>query len=888
MSNKSINTKGLSRQLEDNRNKLQSELIVLRENYAQLKEGHDEKSRELRKAQEKIHVTAQDAEVREHRLHDQNELLRHENQVSIKKCQNLTMQMQNLSKELRSKTEEKDLLHSRHDALTAESQSLQKDLSKTQSTLEKVQQNLEDERQHAVNNDRQLRFEAEAEINRLSEAIDGLRRDLEDKESQHAADKDYWESQQRTLLSQKEKADEQATGLQRTINKLQEAEGTLSGQEMKLREALESEKQRFESEEAVLGRQIQELNSDIDDKRQSLDNLRAELSDTKEQLRVSERDRFISEEEVQALEDEIEVLQAGFDDAVERANEEIQGSIQEAESLHQQLHRAKEELDRRQAVDADAGIGAETNKQLESQLHDIETQLARVRTEKQILQDKLATNNLELHSLRAASAENSAERDELKSQLQQMQGQADETFRLDQEKVSLRTSKLKLESDVGRLREERKGLLEKKESVERELADEIERAGTQEGRLNTEIDDLRRKVAASSEGRDRELSAAKQKIQRLELQIGELESRLAQGEQDDNATAELSFLQKDLAMARTKETEYLQREANHKESIRDLKQKVARLERQLHEVEISRLASNSPQSSAGGSARKNEIVDVRRQLAEAHQQMKDLRAKSRENERELQRKLTELNQQVQSDKDLHERERDQLDQELSSCRIQYDQEVVKAAAAEKNVARLRARVQNVERDLQAHRQSVAGDLTMADERKDLHEMLKDAKLTAESLQLEISSRETLLTASSSREKELRAHIRRIREERNIQLNKSTALTTELEHLQSRYERAVDNLARQQKIWEEERKKITSGVRFANTSVSTVHGGESTKELKEMELAMREKEKRHEGELKGLARQIQWLKICHRREEDFRQGLAHGKRYLLRQIEMHCR
>lgn len=783
MSNKSINTKGLSRQLEDKANKLQSDLAILRENHAELKEDYDQKSRELRKAQEQIHDAAQDAEVREHRLKDQNELLRHDHQVSVRNCESLNIQIKQLGDDLRSKTEEKDLLHSRHDALTAESQSLQKDLSKAQSTLEQVEQSLEDERQHALANDRYLKSEAEAEINQLSETIDSLHRDLEDKESKHAADKDHWEGQQRTLSSQKEKADEQAAGLQRTISKLQETEGTLSGREMKLREALESEKQRFESEEAVLGRRIQELNSDIDDKRQALDNLRIELSETKEDLRISERDQMVFDEKVQALEDEIEVLQSSYDDDVERANEEIQAAIQEAESLQEELSFAKEELARSQAADADAVSRLESNKQLEN---------------------------------------------------------------------------------------------------------EIQRASTEEGRLNSEIDDLRRKVAASSEGRDRELSAARQKIQRLEIHIGELEDRLAKDNQDDIATAELSLFQKDLATARTKETEYLQREANHKESIRDLKQKVARLERQLHEVEISRLATGSPQSSVGGSARKNEIVEVRRQLAEAHQQMKDLRTKSRENERELQHKLRELNQQVQSDKDLHERERDQLDQELSSCRIKYDQEAAKTTAAEKNVVRLRARVHNLEKDLQAHRHSVAGDLTMADERKDLHEMLKDAKLTAESLQLEISSRETLLTASSSREKELRTHIRRIREERNLQLDKSTALSTELEHLQLRYERSVDNLARQQKIWEEERKKITSGVRFANTSVSTVHGGESATELKQMELVIREKEKRHEGELKGLARQIQWLKICHRREEDFRQGLAHGKRYMLRQIEMHNR
>lgn len=874
--------------MEDKANKLQTDLATLRRDHAQLEERFGEKSRELRKAQEQANDAVQDGDVREQRLIDENDLLRHEHQVCTRKCENLNTQVQELNQELRCKVEEKDLLHSRHDALTLESLTLQKDLSKAQSNLEELERSLEDERQHALDNDRQLRAEAEAEINRLAEETENLHRELEDKESSHAADRDHRESQRRNLLSQKEKADEHAAGLERTISKLQEAEGTLSGRETKLKEALESEKQRFQSEEDVLGRQIQELHTDVYNKRQMLDDLRAELSNTKEELRVSQRDRLSLDEKVQGLEDELEVLQAEREDDAERAAEDINAVTHQVDSLQQQLNLAKEELSRGKAANADAQVKDESYEQLAARLHDTEAQLDRIRAEKQILQDKVANNNVELHSLRAASAETNAERDEMKGQLQHMQNQADETFKLDQEKVNLRTAKTKLETEVGRLREERKGLLEKSAAIEQELEDEIERASAEEGRLSNEIDDLRHKVTASSEGRDRELLAARQKAQRLEIQISGLQSRLAQGDQDDDATAELSLFQADLAAARAKETEFLQREATHKESIRDLKQNIARLERQLHEVEIARLAVNSPQPSVSGSARKDEIAELRRQLADAHQQIKDSRTTSRERERELQRKLVELNQQTQSDKDAGERERDHLELEISSCRMQYDQQVTKATAAEKNVARLRIRIQTLEKDLKSHRQTAVGDLTMADERKDLHEMLKDAKLTAETLQVEISSRETLLTASSSREKELRAHIRRIREERNLQLDKSTALSTELEHLQSRYERAVDNFTRQQKAWEEERKKMASGVRFANTSSSSVNAGNATAELKEMEQLMREKENRHEGELKALVTQIQWLKVMGRRGESFRQGLVHGKRYLLEEIEMHRR
>lgn len=878
-----MNTKGWSRQVEEKAKKLQDDLVTLRQTHSTLEERLDDKSRELKKAQDTINDNAQDAEVKEQRLQDQMELLRHQNEVLLNKCKPLEAQVQQAQKELQSKSEEKDLLHTRHDALTAESQTLQRDLAKALRQLEELELELEKEKQHALENDRQLRAEANEKIDELSDELDRMQSELDDKETQHAAHQDHWESQRRTLESQREKLEEQAAGLQRTADKLQESEGTLSDRDMKLREALESEKQRFRSEEAVLSRQIQELNTENAEKRRLVEEVRSELSETKDQLRTSLRDRADLEEKVELLEEE---LQNGLDDEADRADKEIKAAKNEADSLRQQLQVAQDEILQVQRAHVDTDARNNIEQQLSTQVLDLESRLARIQKEKQILQDKLAAVNIELRSLHGASAETEAERDELKSQLRQMQDQVDETFRLDQEKLDLRKAKLRLENDVARLREERKALIERREAAERGLEEEIENSGSEIGILKEEITELQRKLATVSGSRDRESSALKQKIQRLEKHAAQLETQIAEGRNDNDDTIELSDVVKDLASARSKESEYLQREANYKGTIRDLKQEVARLERQVHEIQISRLASNSPQSSLGGSVRKDEILDVRRQLAEAHQQMKDLRSKAKDKERELQHKVLELREEARSERDSYEQERDHLEQELSNCRLQHAEQTKKATAADNAAARLRTRIHGLEKDIQAHRLTTAGDLTMADERKDLHEMLKDAKLTEETLQLEVSSRETLLAASTAREKELVTHIARMREERTLQLNRSGALTKELEHLQSRYERAVDDFARQQKSWEEERKRITSGVRFANMSVSSLHGGDAAEELKSQEVAMKEQDKRHLAELKGLSKQILWLRARWTRERTFREGLAHSKRYLLAEIEMH--
>ena len=862
----------MSRQLEDKANKLQDDLSTVRDKYASLEQRFDDKTREARKLQEQLREAEQDADVQTQRLKDQNELLRHEREAAVRRCETLTGQAQQAARDLQIKSEEKDLLHSRHDALTSESQSLQKDLSNAQSELKELEKDLEAERQHAQDNDRQLRSEAKIEIARLSKDIDSLKRRLEDKESQHAAEQDQWESAQRSLEAQKEKAEEQAGGLQRTINKLKETEGTLSGREIKLHEALESEKQRHNDEEALLERRIKNLEAEVDEKRRDLEDVRSDLSQVKEDLSASQRENASLEEKVQALEDEVEVLQSSLDEEAERAKDEIYAIEQEADIWRSELAEAKERLSRAETAEPEGGQELQG---LNRSLHLAEEQLRQVRSEKQSLQEKLAKSSLDMNALQASSAEVEAERDEIRSQLMELQNQVDETYRLDQEKVDLRTSKLRLENDLGRLREERKGLQEKNAAIEKQLEEELSRASSQEAHLSEEVADLRRKLTNASGSRDRELTTAKQKIQRLEMRVEELENQLSH-DHDNEAAAELSITQKDLSKAQRKETEYVQREAAQKELVRDLKQKVSRLERQSHELEVARLTVDSPKSSIGGSARKSEIVEMQRKLIDAHQQLREARAKSKEETKNLQRRLVEAERLVQTNLDSHEQQRERLEAELSATQHEQESLRVKNDAAAQTITRLRTRIASLEKDIHAHRQASTAENTIAEERKDLHDMLKDAKLTAEDLQVQLTARESQLSASSTREKDLRTQLKRVREERTLQTQKCSALTAELDNLQSRYENAVDVHSRQQRKWDDERKAMASKVRFANTSISELHQDQH----QNMDLA-----KRHAGELKGLAKQIEWLRAKCTREQGFRSGLAYEKKFLLMQIEM---
>ncbi len=725
MMNKSFTTKGLSRQLEEKTAKLEDQLDELQEKHTSLQQESDEKTRNERVLQERLRLAEKEG-ASKNKLRDQLDLAHRERDNLKRDLESMSTKLQNAADDFQSKSEEKDLLQTRHDALTSESANLQRDLSRSQRSIEELEQALDEERQHAAQNDNHLRAQHKIEVDLLTEQIDGLHRDINAKESQLASDHEDWEAQRRALESTSQRAEEKANGLQRTVNKLQEVEGTLSGRETKLQEALESEKQRHRQEEQVLHRQIQELNDDIATKRVASDEQRTELNNAKEELRISIREQEALKEKVEQLEEEVEVLQANLEEEAEYAEEQ-------------------------------------RTKGLES----VDAQLQKVKKEKQCLQDQLANINIELHELKKTAKDVQAEREELEAKLIRADKPADDTFNIDQEKRDLRRLKQKLEKDLERLRLERDNLQDVNVALEREINAEIDRASAEENRLSLEIDQLRNRQLSTSENRDRELTSAKLKVQRLEKRVAEFEELL------DNQTKnispsdieDVSLLQRDLVEARKKESESLQREGVFKSTTRDLRSQVANLERELHDLQIAKLTTStkSPSPSSSPPLQKD-LAKARKDLLDAQTTLSDLRIKNRE----LERQVSKIS--------VHE-----------------------------------------------------------SERADLHALLKSSTLEAEALSVKLSDRDAKIN-------DLKSQLRRLRNERERANARAAAAGRELDALQERHESVLDQL-----------QQIRHG-----------QGGGSAKS---------------EKELRGLMKEVVWLRARCRREEGFRRDLAWSKGFM---------
>lgn len=895
MANKSVVTKGLSRQIEEKANRLQTELDQAREAFDELDRRH----------QEQLAVA--------HDLEQKLKEVRQERDASEQERKRLAARLEEAEVELKLRSDEKHLLQGRHDALTAESASLQKDVARLQKSVDELEDSLDQEKAHALQLEDDLRERYKAEIDRLNDDISDLQAELRQKENLLDNESEKWETERHRLESDRDRTEERAAGLQRTIDKLREVEGSLSDKESKLQEALDSEIQRHKSEEAVLQRQIEELQRDLESRHSALTELRSELSGVRDELRQSRLDLDAQVEKAMALEDEIEVLQTSADEESEEIRQELATARKEIEGLRQQVEHLQAGSSR--ASQKPGAHDTESVDGIRAQLVEKTSQLEKVAKEKQTLQDQIATTNIELHRLRTSLAEVEAERDELDAELRRAKQQDEETFRVDQERIDLRTAKIKLDSEVRRLRDENKLINEQRRSLEKTLEEEIEKAAAEEERLNQEIHQLQARLR-SNPAESQDLSAARRTIRDLERKLESVENQLADAlarleekPQESGNNSELSLLRHDLTAARAREREVAAREASHRETVKALKRQIADLERQVHESEMSRLLGSpgghekadlaaSTGSSSSSAAHRAEVAGLRNQVSTAQQALNEAKAKLRAAERKAAADAREAQRRVD---DLEERCRE-LEAALAEAQQEAGLEAEERAAAfEREAGRLRQKLERerekVEKLTAENRKAKDGlmaavaaanqrqsqgpkgkeksssskhrghdamdtvEMSVA-ERRDLHAMLRKTQVEADALERKLREQTAALEAAAASETSLRRKLDRARNER------------------AAFKASAEKLGRDLRAL-----RAAGVVADADHDRPLVHQTHSGADTDAIVRAAEAADQRHARQVRGLDMQVECFKNLWHREQRLREDAAYAKRFLQLQLEV---
>ncbi|KAG7134556.1 Spindle pole body component like protein [Verticillium longisporum] len=809
MANKSVVTKGFSRQKEERLTRLQKELEQADERYATLEKEFSQAMTENRSLKSSIQETRQSKDLSEQEHHS------------------LVAKVEELRKELQARIDEKSLLQTRHDALTSESASLQRDVSRLQRSVDELEENLSQERDHALGIETHIRNQFKGDIDRLNDEISDLQAEIRERDNLYDNDSEKWETDRRTLQSERDRAQEKASSLESTIARLREAEGNLSGKEAQLQEALRSEAERHKNEQASLNRQISDLRQDLDSRQSMLTELRNELSATRDELRQTQVDYQSQSEKIESLEDEVEVLQTTLDEESEHSREELEAARRECEDLKQQLESLRRTADLARGT-ASSYQQNETRasaslERLQTQLDDSTAQVVKLGKEKKDLQDRLASLDLEMRSLRNSLAEARAERDEVESEMKRLQHSGEETLRVDRERLDLRTAKMKLDNEVRRLKEENNVLMEQRRSLERSLEDEIDKSAEEEERLNQEILQLQSKLREASSSDGPESSSTRRTIRELERRIRDYEDQLA-------ATTNVPV-------------------GNVTEGNSELSL-IADLERQAHEAEMSRLIA-SPNSSST-SARPSEVNSLRTQLSSAQQSVQEFKTKARDAER----KIGQIERDFQSRLDDLEDQKASLEQALEDAQRDADEVTV---LHEKALRRLSQKLEKSERERKAAASSRLNLDSMSSEHRNLQELLQQSEAETDALEHDVLQQQDAIDALSAAEASLRRKLERTRSERAAYRLTAEKLQRDIRELKA----AADTAPQGHAVYD------TLNESAIDTVIRAAEGAEE----------------RHGKELRGMALQMEWMQARWEREVSMRADAAYAKKFLQLELEV---
>ncbi|KAH8174853.1 hypothetical protein LIA77_06272 [Sarocladium implicatum] len=825
MSNKSIVTKGSTRQSEEKAARLQQELDDAENAFAdiekQLTEANHQRD-ELEAALAKLQTQKQSDSEKDRRIKD-------------------------LEAELLAQADEKDMLESRRDELSSDVRLLQGEVEKLEQEIADLEGSLEDERQHALEIERNARAQRADEIERLNDEISDLQAEIREKDNLYDTDSDKWETEKQTLESERARAEEKAAGLQRTIDKLREVEGSLSDKETRLQEAMQSEADRHKSEEALLNQRVEELQDALETRQSLLTDLRNELSTVRDELRQSTVDRQAQLDKIAALEDEVDVLQNTLDEESGAQHNDLAAVKEERDELRRRV----ETLQRRSPAKSPRApdqVDQAAAARLKWQLSDVTSQFKKAVEEKQTLQSRLTTVTAEMESVKSSLAEARAERDELDAELRRASKSGADTVRVDQDRLDLRTAKMKLDNEVRRLKDENKALAEQRDAIEQTLEQEISKAAEEEERLGHEIRQLQAKLRSPSDSY--ELTGARRTIRELERRVEDYEAQLAAVSSTsgnaDRSINDVSMVRKDLAAARQRELDFLQREAANRETVKGLKHQIADLEHELHEKEIAQLVGTpTPTSHRGTPSRDDNSAQLRQQLIAVRQSMNELKASHREAERVSADEVQALQQQLVDTED----QKIVLEELLEEAQQQAEE---LTAEHEKALRRLKLKLEQAERNRSA---TTAATPSAGNSKTDRN--LRKSQAEIANLEHDVRQQQEMLDALAASEASLRRKLERARSER-------AAYRLTVEKLQKDLRKAT-NASRKQAATRDDEDTVAA----IETVVRAAEGAET----------------RHKKELRGAVVQMEWMQKRWEREAGLRSDAAYAKRFLQLQLDI---
>ena len=505
----------------------------------------------------------------------------------------------------------------------------------------------------------------------------------------------------------------------------------------------------------------------------------------------------------------------------------------------------------------------------------------------------------EVLDLEAAVQDRDRQLDEKDEQLENLEGQLKSTKASTLEAEHLQQDIDKLEAEL----KEKDACLQEKDAQLRERSFVIEQR-------DDELADLQHRLRTAESGKDEAAQRQSRQIQRLQnADVQDARQRLQEAKADTEARFlecrqaledEILVLEenfdavqgeKTLLEARVQELEETVQRAQRRnvngtpirernelhERLRDAESRAKRLQQRLGTVEKELLSAQEEHMTA------EERRDLHDLLKHSKIEAEQLQIQLTERDKRLStlaRKEGELRGQLQS-----------TQIELDDFRAQVSELEIRARSSTSREQGLRAQVKELkdakiqleELEMQMNQRNSSSS-SHARREGELRTSLRNAKLELESLQIELEKKDARLQSATRKEQQLRKRLAEARE--------AEALQAHREDTQSQLDQAqLDVQTLQRHLHERDTRlqvffKREQEARKRLRSLQTTAEGDRTLDDRQWSKQLASAAKKHQGELKGLVKQIQFLQAKCSREEAFRGDLVFTKQWFLMQVKMY--
>jgi chromosome segregation ATPase len=655
-----------------------------------------------------------------------------------------------------------------------------------------------------------------------------------------------------------------------TQAKLKEKDGLVQARETELQRlqsrmetVVSGNKSQILKQEALvqtLQTQLKTRDRELQDQSQQITSLKSRLGAMET---PSKKDSLIRQQadQIRKLQQQMQKLELDKETELDDLDAQLHRTETENSNLKARLETLRERAD---AHDRDQGLIGRQDSELTTcrgQIRTLEGEIdqLRIRLREAVEQRQRDIKQLE-QELTLLRSTGQGEAESARQQVASMQASLESKYSEAQQ--ALEDEILVLETNLEDLQARNDGLQARVRELETEA--QAARQSREFGTPVRERNELRLKLMAAESGRDARIS----QTQRLEAELNEAIAAKSNGtpvRERNDLRQKLRESERKLASLQDKvetlqsELEYLQQEKTIAAERSDLHEllKKSKIEAEQLQIELDRRdriaavqAKNGVRKDAGGIVQQQldlaladvedlqaQVTDLETRLRESLEKERKMRTQAKSLS-DAQARLTDLESQVQDRTGSatgHARREAELRGQLRTVtadveRLQLDiaeKDGIIEAAGRKETE-LRARLQKVQSKVSS---AAAADDTIRFEREDLLAQLDDADLELQALQAQLGEREARLSASLAREAELRGKLKTQRHSMNADA------------------KSGEEVARQQQ------------------HISAL-------------------EKRHEGELRGLVRQIQYLRARCTREEGFRADLSFVKNWFMLQVEMY--